>query len=123
MFFSEIRFLSDRRVVQSSEKPWVFIYFDQKVFKNFVFYMFLRKIIFGGPVSSGGPGPRLQKTFGGLRPESGIQKSPMFPELLQNHCILLCFGGVRSHVVFFGGLRKFKNLRNPDVFLCFACTI
>ena len=43
-------------------------------------------------------------------PECGPKKCPMFPELLQNHCILLCFESTRAQGTFLGGPGIFKKI-------------
>ena len=89
--------------MKSNEKPCVFICFQQKVLKNIDFLYVSAKVNLLSQFPWGSARPGSQKALEQLWPEWGTKKCPMFPDLLQNHCILLCFEGIRAQGTFFSG--------------------
>ena len=85
--------------------------------------MFLRKLNLVTGFLGGAGSARVIKVVEQPRAKYGTRKFAKFPELLQNHCILLCFEGIVAEVVFFRALGNFRNFPRPMEFIAFCCVV
>ena len=83
--------------------------------------MFLTRLNLVTRFPRGAVWARVIKAVEQLRPKCGTRKFPMFPELVLNHCIFLCFESTGAEVVFFRALEKIRDFPIPTKFIVFSC--